>query len=657
MRAIAEQEPLLIFRVGPVLCCARVHDVDSIVVPQKFTYFPGQSEDIAGVFKYRTHTVSVVKLRAKFGLPDHDNEESGRIIMAYTRHGLTGFWADEIEEITSGYEDNLAAPPMYSDGNVFDKTLIWNEHIVLHTDFDALYAMKDARPLSAWLDENAGEEQAHQSADIVALSERTFTETDAEEVHVDSSVAEMVSTTEAATVDPSVQAIPIDDIQNAHPDPERENLSETVEAQASVTEAATTVVDQVATDETDQNNAAIPHTTALHAPVTGLNTSAITDTQFHEALDALDGQTEPMSFDESVEEVSEFSISAISQAAQDEDFEHEEEYAAQDSGESALFVATQEDVADEDSLLASSSFSESQTASKDFNQTPVSVETRVENETEAEFDTDIGTEAKSDVTFSLERETFDFKSPVSAKNSVLDEDHIRAPAYAPDPVRTTDSEAHDRVAVPRSIFPPVRFVASASALVLVAAIAGYVIFSNESAEDVTHVAPVAIQESVEEPAIDEDLQPLTPVEESSETLANAGDGDSMAPVEDVVEAKESTASVEVEEVAAIEATEESEPPAIEADVEVAMQDEAIEVASTPVLSSSPTPLEPLQPQPSPVWGIHTISDGDTLWALAGRYLNNPYRYPDLVHWNKISNPNLIFPGDQVKYKKEKKGGK
>ena len=46
--------------------------------------------------------------------------------------------------------------------------------------------------------------------------------------------------------------------------------------------------------------------------------------------------------------------------------------------------------------------------------------------------------------------------------------------------------------------------------------------------------------------------------------------------------------------------------------------------------------------------IHKIVKGDTLWAIAKRYVNNPYRYPELAKLSKIRNPNRIYPGNKVK---------
>ena len=45
--------------------------------------------------------------------------------------------------------------------------------------------------------------------------------------------------------------------------------------------------------------------------------------------------------------------------------------------------------------------------------------------------------------------------------------------------------------------------------------------------------------------------------------------------------------------------------------------------------------------------IHTVVKGDTLWHIAGRYVNDPFRYPELTKLSKISNPDLIYPGNKV----------
>jgi hypothetical protein len=43
---------------------------------------------------------------------------------------------------------------------------------------------------------------------------------------------------------------------------------------------------------------------------------------------------------------------------------------------------------------------------------------------------------------------------------------------------------------------------------------------------------------------------------------------------------------------------------------------------------------------------YVVQPGDTLWSIAGRFLREPWRWPDVWHANPdVANPNRIFPGD------------
>lgn len=46
---------------------------------------------------------------------------------------------------------------------------------------------------------------------------------------------------------------------------------------------------------------------------------------------------------------------------------------------------------------------------------------------------------------------------------------------------------------------------------------------------------------------------------------------------------------------------------------------------------------------------HTVVRGDTLWAICKKYLGNGSKYPEIAKLNNIPNPNLIYPGQVIKF--------
>ena len=58
------------------------------------------------------------------------------------------------------------------------------------------------------------------------------------------------------------------------------------------------------------------------------------------------------------------------------------------------------------------------------------------------------------------------------------------------------------------------------------------------------------------------------------------------------------------------------------------------------------PAPPVNPKSN---GTHIVQPGDTLWAIAKKYYGNGNQYPKIVNANKdkIKNPNLIYPGQQL----------
>ena len=72
---------------------------------------------------------------------------------------------------------------------------------------------------------------------------------------------------------------------------------------------------------------------------------------------------------------------------------------------------------------------------------------------------------------------------------------------------------------------------------------------------------------------------------------------------------------------------------------------ALILAVTAVCASAAEPLTLVDNPPD----RHIVVKGDTLWAISGKFLKQPWRWPEIWQMNKeeIKNPHWIYPGDII----------
>ena len=143
---------LLIFRVGSVRCCVDALLIQSIFAASDLYNEDGSSRVSRNIFKHAGILASFIDLRTRFGLPASDQLETGKVILAPVERGMMGFWVDDVVSIVEPSEGRWGEAPAYIPGDIFTATFIYQEQIILFSDFQRMFDMQDVEGISSHFD-------------------------------------------------------------------------------------------------------------------------------------------------------------------------------------------------------------------------------------------------------------------------------------------------------------------------------------------------------------------------------------------------------------------------------------------------------------------------------------------------------------------------
>ena len=159
MATAIDNSSLLLYRVGPVLCCAPSLAVESITQPPSLTKPPGTDEANPGIFMYSGHVVTSFDLRYKFGVDEEHRSKPGRTIVVEVEPSPVGFWVDEIVDVITFPSSGWGPLPTHFPRGIFSRTLILDNKIYLYAEFQQLLNIPTSGYLRVYIEQLLLEEE------------------------------------------------------------------------------------------------------------------------------------------------------------------------------------------------------------------------------------------------------------------------------------------------------------------------------------------------------------------------------------------------------------------------------------------------------------------------------------------------------------------
>jgi len=157
---IEDNDALLTYRVGPVFCCGPTLPVITITSPPALTHPPGTNIAEPGIFKYGKYIVSATDLRYRFGVKQENWKQPGQVIIAKQDDQARGYFVDEIKDVIRFPSKGWGQLPVCLPRGVFSRTLLLDGQIYLYADFEKLSQLQGTGYLTEYIEQLEKAEKA-----------------------------------------------------------------------------------------------------------------------------------------------------------------------------------------------------------------------------------------------------------------------------------------------------------------------------------------------------------------------------------------------------------------------------------------------------------------------------------------------------------------
>lgn len=569
-KTIHDADAVLLYKVGPVICCSPSLPVEAVIMPPNLTHPPGTTDAEPGMFKSAYGIVKAVDLRKRFGVDREDWQSPGRVIIIEVEGGHAGLWVDEIIDVIQFPEKGWGRVPSCIPRDVFTKTLLLDNKIWLYADFENIYNFRETGYL------------------------RQHIQTLKEEIKKQEELQQQEKVTGQIKADKPVDA----DIKKSF----EENK------QAPQTHHDVHEMEKISAEKVDQETS-LKKESVTHLKETG-NVASKRELQKPEVLVQASKQSTHQTIDKKVADVMQSSFDSFKEI---------------------------KPVTDGFESRTDKRESQETTAYHKERQTTVSAESPAKGRDLVENKNVKKKESSSLIIVAI------FLLPLLIGGYLL---YLLAPKSKIDPNASLTKENGTEIKDEDYLVEKKSKVNEIDDT-----------YKDESEKIETEKVEIEEVAPVEKLELMETVQDIDAVERKTE--------ESLLQVEDysadITEDEEGLVIVltqpedETETVFKDDAPEENDQDIdlIEEKMEKVLQQSIQkEVSEEVVIQEEVKPVKIEKPEHKKVQKqdviIHIVVKGDTLWHIAKRYINNPYRYPELAKLSRIKNPDLIYPGDKVK---------
>ena len=173
MAQLADNRALLIYRVGPVLCCAPALCVTTLIRPPPLTHPPSSSNSRPGIFRHDGQLVSLIELRHLFGVAQQDRKQPGRIIICQFADQHIGFLVDEVIDIMASPGHGWGQISLSLSGGIFSRSLLLDEKIYLYCEFEKLPMIRHHGFLKPWIQQLHEQNQTREDSPVQTTASTT----------------------------------------------------------------------------------------------------------------------------------------------------------------------------------------------------------------------------------------------------------------------------------------------------------------------------------------------------------------------------------------------------------------------------------------------------------------------------------------------------